>query len=60
MRLKEQRNKEEQDKITKKKAIKDAKKQRKLERRKTRAAEEGEGENKVDAINNVISSSEDE
>ena len=40
MRLKEQRKKEQEENIAKKKAVKDAKKQRKLERRKARAAEE--------------------
>ncbi|KOG99129.1 rRNA-binding ribosome biosynthesis protein [Saccharomyces eubayanus] len=61
MRLKEQRKKEQEENIAKKKAVKDAKKERKLERRKARAAEEGDGENKADAVSDdESSSSEDE
>ncbi|CAI4053140.1 hypothetical protein SUVZ_15G2190 [Saccharomyces uvarum] len=61
MRLKEQRKKEQEENIAKKNAVKDAKKERKLERRKARAAEEGDGENKADAMSDdESSSSEDE
>ena len=61
MRLKEQRKKEQEENIAKKKAVKDAKKQRKLERRKARAAEggEGEGQGKDDAMSDDESSSSD-
>ncbi|CCC70762.1 hypothetical protein NCAS_0F02780 [Naumovozyma castellii] len=60
MRLKEQRKKEQEANIAKKKAVKDAKKQRKLERRKARELLQQENSEEGATGENIPSISEDE